>query len=168
MSVFLQILHQSSVLSNITPLYFFISKVIYFVQKESIKVQMFETFEWVNIRQVPHFNFETTINSPSNFASFFILMTHNFSVNFKLIYFLLWVKESHQGSDTAIFLMSFLKIFHIPHIIFQTTSQFFCKFCITQFSKCLFCCSFCAKYITFDLKKYRGVISHYTEKYCQV
>ena len=30
------------------------------------------------------------------FASFLIVMTHNSTVNFKLIRFLLWIKQSHQ------------------------------------------------------------------------
>ena len=38
-------LHQSSIWWNINPLYFFSSKIIYFAQKESIEVQIFETFE---------------------------------------------------------------------------------------------------------------------------
>ena len=37
----------SSVPSNKTSLYFFSSKIIYFVQKEPTKVQIFENFEWV-------------------------------------------------------------------------------------------------------------------------
>ena len=41
----LQILYPSSVLWKITPLYFFSSNNIYFVEKESIKVEIFETFE---------------------------------------------------------------------------------------------------------------------------
>ena len=36
------------------------------------------------------------VNSSSNFASFFIVMTHNSSVDFKLILFLLWIKGSHH------------------------------------------------------------------------
>ena len=44
-SVFLQILHQSSMSWKITPLYFFSSKNTYFAQKEPIKVKIFETFE---------------------------------------------------------------------------------------------------------------------------
>ena len=44
-SVFLQILHQYSVPRNITPLYIFSSKIIYFRQKQSIKGQFFEIFE---------------------------------------------------------------------------------------------------------------------------
>ena len=36
-------------------------------------------------------------NSSSDYASFFIAMTHISSVNFKLINFLLWTKELHQS-----------------------------------------------------------------------
>ena len=43
------------------------------------------------------------VNSSSNFTSFFIVMTHNFSVNFKLIHFLLWIKGSHQSQTFKIF-----------------------------------------------------------------
>ena len=57
----------------------------------------------VKIRQIPHVNFEMTINSSSNFASFFIVMTYNFSINFKLIHFLLWTKVSHQSPNFDIF-----------------------------------------------------------------
>ena len=44
-SVFLQILHQYSVQSNITSFYFFSSNIIYFGQRMPIKVQMFEIFK---------------------------------------------------------------------------------------------------------------------------
>ena len=44
-SVFLQILHQSSVPSNITPLYFFSLNIIYFGQRQPSKAQIFEIFE---------------------------------------------------------------------------------------------------------------------------
>ena len=44
-SVFLQILHHSSMSWKITPLYFFSSNNIYFAQKEPIKMTIFETFE---------------------------------------------------------------------------------------------------------------------------
>ena len=44
-SVFLQILYQYSVSSKITPLYFFSSNILYFGQKQLIKVQIFEIFE---------------------------------------------------------------------------------------------------------------------------
>ena len=51
---------------------------------------------WVKIHQIPHVNCEMTSHSSSNFALFFIFMTHNSSANFKVIPFLLWTKGSHQ------------------------------------------------------------------------
>ena len=45
-SVFLQILHHTLVSWNITPLYLFSSKVIYFGLKQPIKVPIFETFKF--------------------------------------------------------------------------------------------------------------------------
>ena len=45
--VFVQILYQSSVLSNIILLYFFSSNIIYFGQKGLIKEQIFENFEYL-------------------------------------------------------------------------------------------------------------------------
>ena len=39
------------------------------------------------------------VNSSLNFALFFITMTQNFSVNFKVIPFLLWTKGSHQSPN---------------------------------------------------------------------
>ena len=126
------------------------------------------------------------VNSSSHFASFSIVMTHNSSVNFKLIHFLLWIKGSHQSPNFgtfqcfAIFPMSFsktqvsfsskfLSIFSVMKdnlsvlfmsnviyfaqkepikariliiscaqvkiqqilVIFETTNQFFFKFCTT-------------------------------------
>ena len=44
-SVFLQILHHFSLSWSLTSLYCFSSKITYFVQKEPIKVQIFETFK---------------------------------------------------------------------------------------------------------------------------
>ena len=52
----------------------------------------------IKIYQIPHVSFELSfeVNSSSNCASFFIVMTHNFPIYFKLIHFLLWIKGSHQ------------------------------------------------------------------------
>ena len=36
------------------------------------------------------------------------------------------------------------------------------------FKICTLICSFCAKYVTFDLKRYRGVIFHDTEEWCKI
>ena len=99
-SFFLQILHQSSVPSNITPLCIFSSNIIYFVQKKPIKEQIFETFKCLGQNSS---NLKRQVSSTSNFASFFIVMAHNSSVNFKLIHFLLWIKGSHQSSSFETF-----------------------------------------------------------------
>ena len=91
-------MHQSTVPSNITPLYFFSSNIIYFGQRQPSKVQIFEIL-WVLESKFVKFLMSILnwqVNSSSIFASFFIAMTHNSSVNFKLIHFLLWTKGSHQ------------------------------------------------------------------------
>ena len=46
------------------------------------------------------------VNSSSNFALFFIVMTHNSYINFKVIPFLLWTKGSHQSSNFDTFKFS--------------------------------------------------------------
>ena len=43
------------------------------------------------------------VHSSPNFESLFIVMTHNSSVNFKLMYFLLWIKRSHQSLNFETF-----------------------------------------------------------------
>ena len=104
-SVFFQILHHSLMSWMITPLYFFGSNIIYFGQKEPIKVQIFETFECLGWNSAG--SSSQSWNSKSvplrNFASFFIVMTQNSSVNFKLIHFLLWIKGSHQSPNFETF-----------------------------------------------------------------
>ena len=81
-SVFLQILHHFSVSWNITPLYFFSSDILYFVQKEPINMYTFEAFEcsgqnssnylcqfWNN-RSIP----KLQVSFSSNFAPLFSVM----------------------------------------------------------------------------------------------
>ena len=65
------------------------------------------------------------VNSSSDFASFFIVMTHDSPVNFNIIHFLLWIKGSYQSPNFeivqvlwwkfAIFVTSFSK----PQVYFQ-------------------------------------------------
>ena len=43
------------------------------------------------------------VNLFSNSASFFIVITHNSPVNFKLIYFLLWIKVPHKSPNFETF-----------------------------------------------------------------
>ena len=124
--VFLQTLHQSSMPSNITPLFLFCSNILYFEQKEPIKVQM---SAWVKIRQITHVNLKRQVRSSSNFASFFIVMTHKFPVNFNLIHFQLRTKGSHLIPILRIS-SALVKIYQIRHVTFGSTSQFSFKFFI--------------------------------------
>ena len=102
-SIFSVMKHNFSVL--------FSSKITYFGQKQSIKVQMFEIFERsVEIRQIPYVSFELTSQFLFNFASFIILTTHNSSADFKLIHFLLCLKGSHQSlKDFPVLWWKFVK-----------------------------------------------------------
>ena len=78
------------------------------------------------------------VNSSSNFASFFIVMTHNSSIDFKLILFLLWNKGSLQNPNFETFNCSsenlpyfscnfpnhksvFLQILHHPSVSWKIT-----------------------------------------------
>ena len=100
-SLFLQILHHFSVFWNMTPLYFFSSDIVYPGQKEPIKVKMFDIFECSgqNLSNSSCQFWNEKSISLRNFASLFNVMTHNSSVDFKLIHFLLCTKGSHQSSN---------------------------------------------------------------------
>ena len=64
----------------------------------------------------------------SNFTSLFSVMKDNSSAFFNSN-LILWTKIAHQSE---IFGLSsgWVKIYQIPHVIFETTSQYFCKPCI--------------------------------------
>ena len=72
-SVFLQILHHSSVLSKVTRLYLFSSSIKYTLIKRSLLKYKFWTFSsaQVKICQIPHVNFETTSQFLFNFCTIF-------------------------------------------------------------------------------------------------
>ena len=62
--------------------------IIYFGQRSQLESKFFRfSSAQVKIHQIPLV------------MSFFIVMTHNSSVNFKLIHFLLWTKGSHQSPN---------------------------------------------------------------------
>ena len=84
-SVFSTIKHNSSILS-------FSSNIIYFGQKQPLKVQIFEIFECSG-QNLSIMNWK--VNSSSNLASFSL----SWHVNFMLIHFLLWIKWPHQNSN---------------------------------------------------------------------
>ena len=92
------------------------------------------------------------VNSSSNFASFFIVMTHNSSVDFKLILFLLWIKGSHHYPNFETLNCSgenllysschfpnhksvFLQILHHPSVSRKTTPLYFFRSNIKYFAK---------------------------------
>ena len=74
-SIFLQFLYKSWVPSNITPLYFLSSKIIYFGQKQLIKMSIFDlSSARIKICKICYGNFETT--SQFFFRFFIILQCH--------------------------------------------------------------------------------------------
>ena len=84
-SVFLEVLRYSPVSRKITPLYFFGSN-IYLGQKEPIKVQILRLLNARSeVLQTFHVNIETKNQVLTNFALFFIFMTHNVSVDFRVL-----------------------------------------------------------------------------------
>ena len=80
-SVFLQILNQYSVPSNITPLYFFCSKIIYFGQKQPIKSANFSNFR-VKIRKNSWCQFWSDKPIPLQIFHHSSVWLHNSSVLF--------------------------------------------------------------------------------------
>ena len=96
--------------------------------------------------------FKWQVNSSSNFASFFIIMTHNSSVNFKLILFLFWIKGSQQSPNVETFKCSsenlpwsschfpnhksvFLQISHHPSVSWKITPLYFFRSNIKYFAQ---------------------------------
>ena len=71
-----------------------------------------------------HFKFaKFLISFPSNFASIFSAIKHNFSVVFKLSHYILWSKRRLSSAQ--------VRICQIPCVNFETTGHFLSKFCIT-------------------------------------
>ena len=72
----------------------FLAQALYTLARRSpFKVQSTR----IKIRQISHVSFKTA--SQFLFNIYNIVMTHNLSVNFKLIHFLLWTKGSHQSPN---------------------------------------------------------------------
>ena len=139
-------MHQSPVPSDTTPLYFLSSNIIYFGQRSQLKSKCldFRVFESKFVKFLMsvlkwHVNY-----SSLNFALFFIVMTHNSSVNLKLIHFLLWIKGSHQSPSFDTFRSSgenlpnfsslfsnqksfFLQNLHNPSVSWKITPLYFCS-----------------------------------------
>ena len=70
------------------------------------------------------------VNSSSDFSSFFRVITYNSSVSCSSCIF--YFRQKDPMKIPILRLSSVLmNIFQIPHAIFQTTIQFFFKFCMT-------------------------------------
>ena len=125
-SIFSAIKYDSSVL--------FLAQTLYILVKNSSLKFKFLRFSIASIKfcQIPHINFELTSRSSSNFASFFILKRHNSPVNFKLIYFLLWIKGPNKSLKFQPFKCALLKMCQILHVILEGTSQLSLKFCLNH------------------------------------
>ena len=138
-SIPLQILYPFSVSWKITPLYFFSSNNRYFAQQEHTKMKIFETFKCSGQKFVKFLIsiLKWPVNSFSNFASFFIAMTHNSSMDCKLILFLLWIKGSYQSPNIETFKCSGENLpyssFHFPNhkkiqsVFFRSNIKYFAQ-----------------------------------------
>ena len=69
------------------------------------------------------------VKSSSEFSSFFSVITNNSSLNFQLMHFILLTKGSHESTNFDTFKCSG-KNLPKSSCHFQTTNQFFFKFCI--------------------------------------
>ena len=103
-SVFLQVLYQCSLSSNIDSMNFLSSNITHFAQKQPVKVKIFQIFECSG---------QDLLNSSRQFgltSQFFLkycIIVHchdvQLLVNFKLIDLLLLMKGSHQSPNCQIF-----------------------------------------------------------------
>ena len=117
----LQILYRSSVSWKITPLYFFSLKKIYFAQKELIKMKICETFKCSGQ------NLSNSSCQLWNGKSVPLQILRNSSLSWQVTP--LWILSSYFSKSglkdpiTIPLLSALENICHIPHVIFQTTSQ---------------------------------------------
>ena len=129
-SIFIQILQQYSVLSNITPWCIFRSNIIYFDQRHPLKWNFWDFWvlqsKFVKLL-MPILNWE--VNSSSIIASFFILMTHNSLVNFKLKYFQLWTKNPIKIPILKL-IGSLVKIYEILYLFSKPKVSFSSDFAL--------------------------------------
>ena len=131
MSIPLQILYPSSVSRKITPLYFFSSKNIYFPQKETIKVKIFETF------QCSGQNLSNSLYLFWDGSSIPLQILYPSSISWKIIPLQFLAQRIYNLLKRSTLKWKFLSISsariktcQIPHVNFEMTSQFLFKFCI--------------------------------------
>ena len=103
-SVSLQILCHSSAILHMTPLYFFGSNLIYFQQKQPIKVHIFRlSTACVKIDRIPNVIFQTKGQFFSKFRSVFSVMRDYSSVLFQLKLYMLLTKTVRQSANFETF-----------------------------------------------------------------
>ena len=135
-SFFLQILHHSSLLWKVTPLYVFSSNIIYFGQMAPIKMLIFETFECLG-QNLSNFSCQFWNDKSIPFYIF-----HHSSLSWHIIlyiYFLYFLSSCifyfREKDPIKVPILRHssgqVNICQIPYVIFQTTSRFFFKFAIT-------------------------------------
>ena len=108
---------------------FFSSNIIYFFQKEPFKMQMFQSKFVKFLMSI----LKRQVNSSSNFAFYFIVVTYNTSGNFKLIHFLFWMKTSHQSPNVKTFECSGENLPYSP-CHFPNYKSFFLQIFASHFS----------------------------------
>ena len=102
--VFLQNLHNSLVSWKMILLYFSAQTLYALVTRSQLNTSFLDFWVlWPKFVKFLMSILKRQVSSSSTFVSFFIFMAHNSSVNFKVIHFLLWTKESHQSSNFDIF-----------------------------------------------------------------
>ena len=122
-SLFLQILHYSSMSWKITLLYFFSSKNTYFAQKEPIKVKIFETFECSG-QNLSNFSFQFL-----NDKSIPLQILHPSSVSWKIITLYFFSSNNIYFAQKEPIKIR-VKFCQIPYANFEAASRFLSKFCI--------------------------------------
>ena len=139
-------MHHSSVSWEITLLYFFSWNCTWFGQKEPIKVQNFRL-------STAHVNFHQLCTLIDSFCWKYI--------KFKVKRYI--AVMSHDSEDWC-------KIWRKTDLLFQKWQEFGeISPEQSKFSKiCTFICSYCAKYLMFDLKNYWGLIFHEGKERCKI
>ena len=132
-SVFLQILHHSSMSWEITPLYFLAQTIYTLLKRSPLKWKFLRlSSAQVKICQIPYATFETT----SRFLSKFYIPLQFYKRLF-LCTFLAWtictlLKRSPLKRKCLKLSSAQVKICQIPCVNFETTSRFLSKFCIQR------------------------------------
>ena len=130
-SVFLQVLHQPSMSSNITPLYFFSLNIIYFDRKEPINAQILKTLEYssqnLTNSSCQFRKDKSVISSILHHSLFPWDITPLQILSSQIFYF----GEMNPIKAPILRLScALLKIFQIPHVIFKPQVSFASNFAL--------------------------------------